>query len=141
MEKMKFSAKTAGFYLASMIDSYKKAGSLPDDLIDIDDKTYAKYCRNPPRGKTRGADSQGYPIWVDAPPPTPEEARRGAAFMKQQRMDEATRAIAPLQDAVDLDMATDAEKAALLAWKKYRVLLNRVDITQVPDIDWPDPPA
>ncbi|AHF72894.1 hypothetical protein SOPEG_0134 [Candidatus Sodalis pierantonius str. SOPE] len=129
MEKMKFSAKTAGFYLASMIDSYKKVGSLPDDLIDIDDKTYAKYCRNPPRGKTRGADSQGYPIWIDAP------------FMKQRRMDEATRAIAPLQDAVDLDMATDAEKAALLAWKKYRVLLNRVDITQVPDIDWPEAPA
>nr|WP_236851861.1 tail fiber assembly protein [Candidatus Sodalis pierantonius] len=112
-----------------MIDSYKKVGSLPDDLIDIDDKTYAKYCRNPPRGKTRGADSQGYPIWIDAP------------FMKQRRMDEATRAIAPLQDAVDLDMATDAEKAALLAWKKYRVLLNRVDITQVPDIDWPEAPA
>ncbi|MEN3257684.1 tail fiber assembly protein [Sodalis endosymbiont of Spalangia cameroni] len=140
MEKMKFSAKTAGFYLASMIDSYKKAGSLPDDLIDIDDKTYAKYCRNPPKGKTRGADSQGCPAWVDAPPQTPEEARRSVEFMKQQLMGKATRATVPLQDAVDLDMATDAEKALLLAWKKYRVLLNRVDISTAPDIHWPTPP-
>ncbi|MFT4464008.1 MAG: tail fiber assembly protein [Sodalis sp. (in: enterobacteria)] len=32
-------------------------------------------------------------------------------------------------------------KASLLAWKKYRVRLNRLDITQAPDIDWPDPPS
>lgn len=43
---------------------------------------------------------------------------------------EANIAIAPLQDAFDLDMATDAEKALLLAWKKYRVLLMRVDTTK-----------
>lgn len=48
--------------------------------------------------------------------------------------------MAPLQDAVDLDMATETEKSALLAWKKYRVLLNRVDISNAPDIDWPEPP-
>ncbi|WP_422615864.1 tail fiber assembly protein [Photorhabdus cinerea] len=32
-----------------------------------------------------------------------------------------------LQDSVDLEVATDAEKTALLEWKKYRVLLTRVD--------------
>lgn len=49
--------------------------------------------------------------------------------------------VAILQDAVDLDMATDDEKARLLEWKKYRVLLNRVDATAAPDIVWPAPPA
>ncbi|EHP8466655.1 tail fiber assembly protein, partial [Salmonella enterica] len=49
----------------------------------------------------------------------------------------ATEKIAPLQDAVDLDEATDKEKASLLAWKKYRVQVNRVD-TSSPD--WPDIP-
>lgn len=38
----------------------------------------------------------------------------------------ADSAIAPLQDAVDLDDATDAEVAALKEWKKYRVALSRV---------------
>lgn len=40
---------------------------------------------------------------------------------------ESNIAITPLQDAIELDMATDAEKSLLLAWKKYRVLLMRVD--------------
>lgn len=55
----------------------------------------------------------------------------------------ATAAIAPLQDAVDLGMATAAETASLTAWKQYRVLLNR--ITQQSGypgaIDWPAAPA
>lgn len=37
----------------------------------------------------------------------------------------ADKAIAPLQDAVDIDEATEAEVALLKAWKKYRVALNR----------------
>lgn len=56
-------------------------------------------------------------------------------------MQSANNQIAPLQDAVDLDMATDVEKQTLADWKKYRVLLNRVDISTAPNIDWPPEPA
>ncbi|PQQ36447.1 phage tail protein [Photorhabdus luminescens] len=45
-----------------------------------------------------------------------------------------------LQDSVDLEIATEAEKAALQEWKRYRVLLARVDILQTPDIEWPEMP-
>ncbi|WP_269210607.1 MULTISPECIES: tail fiber assembly protein [Pseudomonas] len=59
------------------------------------------------------------------------------------RRSAADTAIAPLQDAVDLDEATDAEAAALKAWKKYRIALVR--LPEQPgyptDIDWPAPPA
>ena len=44
--------------------------------------------------------------------------------------------IAPLQDAVDLEIATEEERSLLEAWKKYRVLLNRVDTSVAPDIEW-----
>lgn len=55
----------------------------------------------------------------------------------------ADSAIAPLQDAVDIDDATDAEVLALKAWKKYRVALNRLpEQSGYPtEIDWPAPPA
>ncbi|ECA9704885.1 tail fiber assembly protein, partial [Salmonella enterica subsp. enterica serovar Bredeney] len=33
--------------------------------------------------------------------------------------------------------ATDEEKARLLAWKKYRVLVNRVDTSKP---EWPEQP-
>jgi hypothetical protein len=63
-----------------------------------------------------------------------ELARRRAA---------ADYAIAPLQDAVDLDDATDVEAAALKAWKKYRVALSRVpDQAGYPGtVEWPAAPA
>ncbi|WP_038198034.1 tail fiber assembly protein, partial [Xenorhabdus bovienii] len=44
------------------------------------------------------------------------------------------------QDAVNLDIATDAEKSALTEWRRYRVLLNRVDCTTAPDVKWPEQP-
>ena len=52
----------------------------------------------------------------------------------------ATSAIAPLQDAVDLDIATEDESKALLAWKKYRVMLNRINPEDAQNIIWPESP-
>ncbi|PJZ05020.1 phage tail protein [Pantoea rodasii] len=54
---------------------------------------------------------------------------------------QATIAIAPLQDAVDLDEATDAETSSLKLWKQYRVAVNRIDANTADDITWPDQPA
>ncbi|HGY3717764.1 TPA: tail fiber assembly protein [Citrobacter gillenii] len=48
--------------------------------------------------------------------------------------------IAPLQDAVDIGDATEAEVTRLLAWKKYRVVLNRIKPEDAPDINWPEVP-
>ncbi|PHM26090.1 tail fiber assembly protein [Xenorhabdus ehlersii] len=71
---------------------------------------------------------------------TPEEYQQQAVYQKQHLMNIARDKIAPLQDAVDLDMATDAEKLSLAEWRKYRVLLNRVDCSTAPDIQWPEQP-
>jgi hypothetical protein len=53
----------------------------------------------------------------------------------------ATSEINPLQDAIDLEMATEDEATSLTAWRKYRVLLSRVDTSTAPDIDWPVAPS
>lgn len=64
-----------------------------------------------------------------------------AGAQKLGLLQAANEHIAPLQDAVDLGIAEEGEEAALLAWKKYRVLLYRVDTATAPDIDWPVTPA
>ncbi|WP_272530057.1 tail fiber assembly protein [Providencia sp. PROV205] len=74
------------------------------------------------------------------PPVSKEQLIAEAEQQKQSLLAEANNAIAPLQDAVDLDMATEEEMAALQKWKTYRVLLNRVDTSLAPDIDWPEKP-
>ncbi|HFT5859345.1 TPA: tail fiber assembly protein [Escherichia coli] len=66
---------------------------------------------------------------------------REAEETKKSLMQVASEHIAPLQDAVDLEIATEEETSLLTAWKKYRVLLNRIDTSTAPDIDWPTIPA
>lgn len=74
------------------------------------------------------------------PNPTYEEYVAEAEALKSSLMAEAADKISTLQDAVDLDMATDDEKTELVAWKKYRVLLNRIDTSTAPDITLPKKP-
>ncbi|MGE8436844.1 MAG: tail fiber assembly protein [Pseudomonas palmensis] len=118
---------------------------------------------NPPDGRVslptdRDPQSSAAPIWpavvgiIDWTQVVTLEMKAEAAaaqHLAAVQADAATcraaadSAIAPLQDAVDIDDATDAEVAALKAWKKYRVALNR--LPEQPgyptDIDWPAPPA
>ncbi|EAX4620764.1 tail fiber assembly protein [Salmonella enterica subsp. arizonae] len=70
----------------------------------------------------------------------PEKAAqlRQAEETKSRLLQMASGKIAPLQDAVDLGEATDDEKARIMAWKKYRVQVNRVD-TSSPI--WPEIPS
>lgn len=56
---------------------------------------------------------------------------------KTALMDVASEQISVLQDAVDLDMATADETAALPQWKTYRVLLSRIDANTSDDVMWP----
>ncbi|EMD6815656.1 tail fiber assembly protein [Citrobacter koseri] len=61
-----------------------------------------------------------------------------AEAKKAELLSLATAAIAPLQDAFDLGVATDEETALLLEWKKYRVQVNRVDTSKP---EWPELPV
>ncbi|WP_454710946.1 tail fiber assembly protein [Cupriavidus nantongensis] len=57
---------------------------------------------------------------------------------KSARETRARAAMEPLQMAVDIDVATAAEADSLLAWKRYFVLLSRVDLANPA---WPEEPA
>ncbi|MEY0664247.1 tail fiber assembly protein [Providencia rettgeri] len=80
---------------------------------------------------------------VDAylkPPVSKEQLVVEAEQKKQLLLSEVAESIAPLQDAVDLGIATDEEKSQLTAWKTYRVYLNRVNTSTALDIEWPVKP-
>lgn len=72
--------------------------------------------------------------------PTKDELIANAEYEKNSLMTLANEAIGPLQDAVDLGIATRDEETRLLSWKKYRVLLNRIDTTEPEKIVWPEKP-
>ena len=76
-----------------------------------------------------------------APLPPADPAQEVQAQIAQLRAI-ADYAITPLQDAVDIDEATEEDTVQLKAWKKYRVALNRVpEQAGYPEtIDWPAVP-
>lgn len=80
---------------------------------------------------------EGAPAWVDIPPLSSQVVIAMAEQKRSQLRGVADSKIAWRQDAVDADIATDEEAAELAAWKKYRVLLMRVD-TLAPV--WPTAP-
>lgn len=59
---------------------------------------------------------------------------------KSNLLAEADKKIAILQDIIDLDMQESNEIEQLKKWKKYRILLTRVD-TNNTQIKWPEDPA
>lgn len=74
-------------------------------------------------------------------PPTPSNEQLSAQAKEQRDklLAIAGNRMGPLQDAVDIDRATDDELARLLLWKGYRIDLNRIEQQEgFPiDIDWP----
>ncbi len=69
------------------------------------------------------------------------EVEAQAKQKKDALIAQATKFIAPLQDARELGIATDAEAATLKAWMLYRIQLYRIDVSTAPDIDWPEVPS
>ena len=63
-----------------------------------------------------------------------------ASIKKNQFLAEAALQLSYLQDAVDSQIATEQEAQLLVEWKKYRVLVNRIDIELAPNIEWPNQP-
>ncbi|EKN3341672.1 tail fiber assembly protein [Yersinia enterocolitica] len=137
MNSVFFSPSTVGFYSDNLINDGSYDSSLPSDIIELtlaENEIYKG--RNPPLGKMLGAIN-GRPAWVNLPPPTHEELIVSANAKKNQLKAAADSEIDWRQDAVDGAYAEGNEAEELAAWKKYRVLLMRIDSLKVPDILWP----
>lgn len=131
-----YSAKENAFFPESLREQYELAGSWPDDGIKVSEDYFESFSIAP-SGKMRVAGDNGLPVWVDAPPPTQEELNAANDKKLQSLRKVADSEIAWRQDAVDADIATDEEVADLAAWKKYRILLMRVDTSNP---QWPEMP-
>ncbi|WGL97342.1 tail fiber assembly protein [Arsenophonus sp. aPb] len=136
-----FSAKKLCWLSNSLKDDYVSAGFWDSTAKKVPFKVYQEYALcAPPEGKMLGANENGDPVWLDIPPKTKSELIAEAENKRIELMQNASEVIAPLQDAIDLKIATEDEEQRLVAWKTYRILLNRVDISAAPDIEWPEVP-
>ncbi|MBA8090517.1 tail fiber assembly protein [Citrobacter sp. RHBSTW-00089] len=135
-----YSAKENAFYFAGSEAVF--GTSWPVDAVSIEQSIFDEFAVTPKDGKRRVAGADGLPAWEDIPPPSDEDIKADAiaeAERKKSSLKAAASAeISWRQDAVDAGIATEEETAALSEWKKYRVLLMRVDTAKPV---WPTPPG
>ena len=130
-----FSQTTLGFYPEIEKQKYIDAGTLPKDLIEVSAETRKIYNSLPPEGKKLGSDDSGLPFWEELS--VLDLTEQNNQLRQQLRMF-ADSEIAWRKDAYDGGEALAEEIADLDSWKKYRVLLMRVD-TAAPV--WPVAPG
>jgi len=114
---------------------------IPADAVKITDKKWTDLLAGQAEGKLIACGADMLPCLTDQPLPTAEELISQAEDKRSRLRAEADTAIQPLQDASDLGIATDDEASQLVAWKKYRVMLMRINTKDVENITWPEQPA
>ena len=108
---MHYSKSTGGFY-----DPVIHA-TMPGDVVEVDSQDYARLMSAQSAGKRIAADSAGYPVAVDAPPPSAEEAQRA--------LSEAAKVELQASDIVVLRAYEDGKKVPK-EWVDYRRKLRDV---------------
>lgn len=97
-------------------------------------------------GFTELPPSTPYDVWNGAGWATDTDLQHSADVANAEKQKTQLRALADneitwRQDAVDEGIAKAEESSALAEWKKYRVLLMRVDTNTASDINWPASPG
>lgn len=131
---MKYCALNNGFYGDNTPDD-----KIPGSFVHISNDEGQRILDSQINGQIQ-PDDNGFPVLVPYPELTKDEQQERAEQKRRSLKSVADTEISWRQDAVDAGIATEEETAALSEWKKYRVLLMRVDTTTAPNISWPVKP-
>ncbi|MFG1173873.1 tail fiber assembly protein [Erwiniaceae bacterium CAU 1747] len=101
-------------------------GELPDSLTLLEPST--------PYDKWDGGQ------WVTDTAAQHQDAVAAAEQQKHDRCTDAQSVIAGWQTDLQLGVITDGDKARLISWRSYIRLLQAVDTSTAPDINWPELP-
>lgn len=139
------------YYYSAKNNAFIAAGSVLletspfDDAIAVSNDVFAEFFVGEKDGKRRVANNEGLPVWEEIPPLTPEElyaiALQEAENRKAQLLAEAVEITREWQTDLLLGIISDDDKARLIAWRSYIKKLNEIDVSQVPNINWPDRPV
>ncbi|HGE7339816.1 tail fiber assembly protein [Citrobacter sp. FDAARGOS_156] len=129
---MKYCALNNGFYGDNTPDD-----KIPGSFVHISDDEGQRILDSQINGQIQ-PDDNGFPVLVPYPELTKDEQQERAEQKRRSLKSVADTEISWRQDAVDAGIATEEETAALTEWKKYRVMLMRVDTSKPV---WPTPPG
>ncbi|HDM8084439.1 TPA: tail fiber assembly protein [Yersinia enterocolitica] len=134
-----FSATTLSFYPKELLAVYTEAGTLPDDLIEIDDDIYHQFINQSSAGKMRGVSKSGMPLWVDVPASvvTADDIAATARNYRDAFI-AATDAMMVSDYSIDDKPLTEAQRSELIvtraAYRSWPTLTNwpQVELPELP---------
>ena len=129
---MKYCALNNGFYGDNTPDD-----KIPGSVVHISDDEGQRILDSQINGQIQ-PDDNGFPVLVPYPELTQDEQQERAEQKRRSLKSVADAEISWRQDAVDAGIATEEETAALTEWKKYRVMLMRVNPEKP---EWPPLPG
>lgn len=137
-----YSPSTNSFYPDDLLSVYEDAGTLPNDLVPVDEDVFREFTATPEPGKIRVAGIDGLPAWGDIPPPTHEELIVIAEQVRQQLLTQADAVMLDWRTELMLGEISDTNRAKLSAWLAYKNDVKAVDATTAPEhVNWPVPPG
>ncbi len=99
------------------------------------------YQKTPPTSPTNPFDRWNSTKWVKDSEAEKQYYLAEARQKKSILLEEAKTQIEILKDSIEFDMSSLTAESELVAWRKYRLQLNQLDISTAPGIDWPKQPA
>lgn len=143
MNKFYYSASTNLILWSSLKDEYEKNNEWPDDAMELTNDQAAEFMNEPPEGKMRAAGNDGFPVWLDVPPPKHEELIAYADAQKQYLIVQANDYMNSKQwpGKAAIGRLKSDELAQYNLWLDYLDALEAVDTSSAPDINWPVPPG
>ena len=117
--------------------TWYSADGQPVQIDDLDADVFGLTREAPPDATYKLVDGK----WQQCPDKVAAAKKAEMDMAVAAGMAAANQHIAVLQDAVDLEMATAEEEAALKSWRRYRVLLSRLRAdAKYPDVKLPQRP-
>ncbi|ANC42593.1 phage tail protein [Hafnia alvei] len=132
-----FSPSTVAFYPDSLKESYKAAGSFPDDVTEVSEEAFAEFSGTPPEGKQRGVD-KGLPCWVDLPATVVTlDQQKSLARSYRDAFIASTDRLLVADYSIGDNQMTESQRAELIAiretFKKWP-LVEEWPFVELPDI-------
>lgn len=126
-----FNSITNGFYDSNISE-------IPENSIEITAERHKNLLELQSAGHVIRPDEHGNPVATE-PILTPEEIIAKNKLEQQKLLETANNKIELLQDIIDLGMCEGGEADQLKSWKKYRILLTRINVNSI-DVNFPLPP-
>lgn len=126
-----YSCTTNAFYPKSLLENYKLAGTLPDDVQPVGEDVFIEFSATPPDGMQRSAGVEGLPVWEEIPPVVlSEDEIKGRARLLRDSFISSTDSMLVEDYTINDIKLTDEQRAELLK--------IRLDFKKWPSqIGWP----